>query len=632
MRSHTTAMLLIASLTIVTSPTSATEKLFYDSRAEIPESARWNLADLFPSVEAFEAALTRVDGMIPQLTAFEGRLSESPDVLADALNLNYAVESAAEDILVYAAQWQHTDTRDAAANAALQRAQGLVARLGEATSFFAPEISQMPQSTIDAFLKSPALAEYRHVIDNIHRMAPHTRSQEVESVLAGSSQLRSSPRDTYSALADADLQWPTIEGADGQPMVATVSQFYTFMADPDRRVRRDAAAAIFGTYDSFGNTFAATLAGLIQKDTWLAKVRHYDTALDASLDSINVPRTVPDTLVSTVRANVDAIHDYVDLRKEVLGLDDFHLYDLYVNLVPDSNATYSFDEGWALAMRFWSETYGPEYAAVAQRARTERWIDVYTSAGKRGGAYSWGSYNSHPYLFLNWGGTLEDVFTLVHEMGHSIHGYLANHNNPYQDAGYSLFVAEVASVASESLFFEWMMAHTTDPSERLAMLHHRMNAITGSFLRQIFFHEFEVAAHTAAEHGEPVTKSSLGDIWSEIWTAYYGPGATLDDWYRSGWARIPHFYRTYYVWVYASSFAAGEAIAERFREGDETAVQDYLAALKLGGSVYPMKALETAGVDMTDPEVIATVMVRYRELVAEMRTLLEAKKGASPAN
>jgi oligoendopeptidase F len=355
---------------------------------------------------------------------------------------------------------------------------------------------------------------------------------------------------------------------------------------------------------------------------WLARTRNYSSSLEAALDADNVPRIVPDAMVATVHANLDAIHRYVALRQKVLGLEDFHIYDMYVPMVAEGQASYTFDEGWTLAMEFWRSTFGEEYAAVAERGRNERWIDVYTSPGKRGGAYSWGSYNSHPYLFLNWGGKLGDVFTLVHEMGHSIHTYLASASQPYHLAGYSLFVAEVGSVASESLFFEWMLDRAKTPETRLALLNHRLNSMTGTFLRQLFFHEFEAAAHAMAERGEPITKASLGEIWGDLWTTYYGPAVTLDEVYRSGWARIPHFYRTFYVWKYASSFAAGEAIAGRFRSGDSTAVDDYLTCLKLGGSVYPMDAIKRAGVDLTDPEVIGTVMVRWNEILTEMEKLL----------
>jgi oligoendopeptidase F len=618
-----TSILLVVILALAGAAAAEdTEKLMYDSRDEIPEAYRWNIADILPDEAAFDATIEEVQAMIPDLLAFKGRLGESADTLADALDLYYGMQQTAEDAFVWANQGQHTDTRDENANAIQARSRAFVAKLGEVGSFVSPEIAQIPPDTLAEFLENERLATYRHNIEDIARVAPHIRSEEVEQVLASASLLRGAPTQIYSFLTDTDIEWPTIEGADGEDVVATPSLFYTFLDSDDRRLRRDAALAIFGTYDDHGNTLSATLGASIQKDVWLARVRDYGSSLEAALDADNVPRVVPDTMVEAVHANLDAIHRYVALRQKVLGLDDFHIYDLYVPIVEEGQASYTFDEGWALAMEFWTETFGEEYASVAQRGRDERWIDVYTSPGKRGGAYSWGSYNSHPYLFLNWGGTLGDVFTLVHEMGHSVHTYLANEAQPYHLAGYSLFVAEVGSVASESLFFEWMLDRAATPDERLALLNHRLNSMTGTFLRQLFFHEFESAAHAMAERGEPITKASLGKVWGDLWTTYYGPAVTLDEVYRSGWARIPHFYRTFYVWKYASSFAAGEAFAGRVRSGDESAVDDYIGVLKKGGSVYPMDALKLAGVDLTDPEVIGTVMVRWNEILSEMEQIL----------
>ena len=598
------------------------EQLFYETRDEIPIQYRWSLEDIFPDVAAWEAAYTKVEAGIPELAAFKGRLAESPDVLLGAIELQYELSRTIEDIFVYASQRQNIDTRDADANTLVGRARSLYAKFGEATAFFEPEIVQMPDATIAKYLEDPRLETYDHVLDNILRTKAHTRSQEVEEVLAGAALLRAAPQQTYGFLTNADIEWPTIKGEDGKEAKVIPGLYYTYMSSQDRRVRKDAALALFGTYDSYGNTYSGTYGGLVHKDVWMAKTRHYPSTLDMVLDQTNVPSSVVETLVSTVHDNLDAVHDYIDLRKEVLGLDDFHIYDLYVSMVPEGEATYTFDGGWALAMAFWKETFGEEYAAVAARGLAERWIDVYPNTGKQGGAYSWGTYNSHPYLFLNWGGTLEDVSTLVHEMGHSIHTYLANSNQPYHVSDYSLFVAEVASVASESLFFEWMMNRTEDPTQRLALLNLRMNSIVGTFLRQIFFHEFEYAAHAAGEAGQPLTKEALGKIWGDLWLEYYGDKVTLDDEFKTGWARIPHFYRTYYVWVYATSFAAGEAIAGRFRAGDETAVQDYLETLKLGGSVYPMDALKRAGVDMNDPTVIRAVMDNFRKILAEMEDIL----------
>jgi len=598
------------------------EQLQWEDRNDIPEAYRWNIADILPDEAAFDATVTKVEEMLPKLKAYQGRLAESPDVLADALDLFNEIQKAGEDAIVWANQRQNTDTRDQAANATQAKSRALGGKVGEAASFLAPEIAQIPADTIESFLKNERLATYRHVIDDIMRTAAHIRSSEVEQVLAASSLLRGSPRQTYSYLTDADIVWPKITGADGDEVTATPSLFYSFLSSDDRRLRRDAALAIFETYDAHGNTFSSTLGASIQKDIWIARTRNYSSSLEAALDADNVPRIVPDAMVEAVHANLDAIHRYVALRQKVLGIEDYHIYDMYVPIVPEAKASYTFDEGWAMAMEFWTETFGEEYAAVAERGRSERWIDVYASTGKRGGAYSWGTYNSHPYLFLNWGGKLDDVFTLVHEMGHSIHTYLANAEQPYHLSNYSLFVAEIGSVASESLFFEWMLDRADTPEARLALLNHRLNSMTGTFLRQLFFHEVEAAAHAMAERGEPLTKASLGEIWGNLWTTYYGPAVTLDEAYKSGWARIPHFYRTFYVWKYASSFAAGEAIAGRFRSGDETAVDDYLACLKLGGSVYPMDAIKRAGVDLTDPEVIGTVMVRWNEILTEMEKLL----------
>jgi oligoendopeptidase F len=598
------------------------EKLFYENREDIPEQYRWDLELIFPDIDAWEAAYATVEAKIPELAAFKGRLGESADVMVAATGLFYEVSKTLADIYVYAGQWQRTDTRNADANTLVGRAEALDAVVGQATAFFTPEIVQLPDETIAAYLQDPRLETYGHVIDDILRTKAHTRSQEVEELLAASALLQASPSQTYHFLTSADIEWPTIKDENNEDKKVIPGLYYTFMSSQDRRVRRDAALALFGTYDTYGNTYSGTYNGLVQKDVWMAKNRHYPSTLDMVLDGDNVPRSVVETLVATVHDNLDAVHQYIELRKKVLGLEDFHIYDLYVSMVPAGEKTYTFDEAWALAMEFWKETFGEEYAAAAERARRERWIDVYSSEGKRGGAFSWGTYNSVPYLFLNWGGTLDDVTTLVHEMGHSIHKHLAIENQPYHDYGSSLFVAEVASVASESLFFEWLLERTTDPTERLALLNQRMNDIVGTFLRQIFFHEFEHAAHVMAEEGKPLTKESLGKAWGDLWLEYYGDTVTLDDEFKGGWARIPHFYRTYYVWKYATSFAAGEAIAGRFRAGDTTAVSDYLEALKLGGSVYAMDAVKRAGVDMNDPDVIRAVMDRFRSILAQMEEML----------
>jgi oligoendopeptidase F len=603
----------------------AAEQKVYESRAEVPLEYRWNLADILASTDAFDEAISKVEAAIPKIQAYAGRLGESPEVLADALALRFEIEPTVEDILVYASQGRRQDTRNAEAKESEARALNLLAKYNEATSFFDPEIAQIPDEKIAEYRTHPRLATYDHMIDNIVRTKQHIRSAEVEEVLAGAALLTGAPRQIYGNLHDADLEWPTIEGDGGEQVTATPSLYYQFLSSTDRRLRRDAALAIFGTYTDYGNTFASTLAASIHKDGWLARTRQYNSTLEMALDADAVPPALVETLVATVHDNLDVIHRYIELRKKILGLDAIHIYDLYVNLGSEAGRSYTFDEGWQLAMDFWRETFGEEYAAIAGRGRTERWIDVYPNVGKEGGAFSWGTYNSPPYLVLNWGGTLEDVFTLVHEMGHSIHTYLAAANQPYHAYDYSLFIGELGSVASESLFYEWLLERTTERSERLVLLNQRINNIVGTFLRQIFFHEFEATAHAMAARGEPLTKESLGEAWATLWTTYYGEGSELDEEFKAGWARPDHYYRTFYVWKYASSFAAGEAVAARFRAGDEAAVEDYLETLKLGGSVYPMDALARAGVDMTDPEVIRAAMIRFDETIDEMEKLLEAE-------
>ncbi|MFH1277112.1 MAG: oligoendopeptidase F [Candidatus Eisenbacteria bacterium] len=603
----------------------ADEVMYYGTRDEIPLQYRWNLDDIFPSVEMWNQAYERVENRIPEMEKYRGRLGESALTLAEGIAAMFDLLRVQGELQVYAGQYRDQDTKNAEANELYARMNGLSSRVSQAIAFVDPEITQIDEKKLEKFRKNERLKTYGHYLDNLIRQKPHIRSGEVEELLASMSLVARAPYEAYSNLTSADIQWPKIM-VKGEEKTVSPALYYSFVSDQDRSVRKEAALALFQTYTDFANTFAATYGGSVQKDVFMARTRNFDTAIDAKMFEVNVPTEVIETLVSTVHENLELIHEYAALRKELLDLDEFHVYDLYVGLVSEADTKYGYDEAYDIALDFWKTTYGDEYYQVAKDAYDKRWVDVYAGEGKRGGAYSWGSYDSHPYLLLNWGGTLEDVFTLVHEMGHSIHTYLANRNQDFPNAEYSLFVAEVASVASEALFLDYMMNRVETDVERLNLLDIYMGNITGTFLRQIFFHEFELKAHTMAEAGEALTKESLGEVYAEMWKQYYGPDLVLDEEFHAGWARIPHFYRTYYVWVYATSFAAGEAIAARVREGETTAVGDYLAMLKLGGSVYPLEALGTAGVDMTDPAVIRTVMDRYGETLRQMSTMLRELK------
>ena len=600
---------------------------YYSSRDEIPTQYTWDLSLIFKSRDDFEAAYKTLEESIPAMEEMKGTLGKSADNIAAALAMNFGLWEQFSELQVYASQTRDLDTRNNDANDMYLRVRGLAAKVSQATSFIDPEITTISDKKLTKFRKSEALAPWQHYIDNLVRLKPHIRNKEVEQLLAAAGPMSGAGFEAYSNLTTADAKWPEIVDEKGDTVTATPSLYYSFVSNQDRRIRKDASMAIFGTYTQYGNTFAATYNGQLQNDIFFTQARNYDRTLDRVLANSNVPSSVVNNLVETVHNNIELPQQYAELRKEILGIDEFHVYDLYVPLVAEAQRSFTFAQAKDLALSFWRETYGEEYAAIGERAFNERWVDVYANEGKRGGAYSWGTYNSVPYLLLNWGGTLEDVFTLVHEMGHSVHTYMANKNQPFQYSDYSLFVAEVASVASEALFFEWMLERTEDPTERLDLLNLHLNNITGTFLRQIFFHEFEDRAHKLAESGAAVTQESLGDIYEDLWKQYYGPELVLDPEYRAGWARVSHFYRSYYVWVYATSFSAGQAIAANFRSGNqEEAVQGYLDMLKLGGSVYPMDALKVAGVDMNDPNVIQSVMVDYKQTLDEMGKLLRARK------
>jgi oligoendopeptidase F len=598
------------------------EVIYYESRDEIPMNYQWDLTPIFASQADYDRAFAEVDRGIAGIEAYRGRLGDSAERLASGLQAVSDLFEQTWELAVYAGQSRDTKTTDPEALDRYNRFQALAAKAFQTVSFVEPEIAEIPDKKLEKYRKNEKVRAFDHYLDNIVRQKPHIRSAEVEEVLASAALMAGAPQDAYSNMVDADIEWPKIRGEKGDSVVVTPALYYSFLANQNRDIRREAGLALFRTYDNYGNTFAATYGGHVQRNLFFAKNRGFERALEAKLFELNIPYDVIASLVAAVHDNYPLIHRYISLREEVLGIDDHHVYDLYVSLIPEWEKKISYEEGYKLALDFWKETYGEEYFTVGKMAYDDRWIDVYGHKGKRGGAYSWGSYNSHPYLLLNWGGTLEDVFTLVHEMGHSIHTYLTTENQPFHYSDYSPFVAEVASVASEALLLDYMLDRAESDMERLYLLDLYLGNIVGTFIRQIFFHEFEENSHKMAEAGEALTKETLRELHGKLWQDYYGPELVLDDEFKADWCRIPHFYRTFYVWSYASSFAAGEAIAARVRAGEKGAVEDYLAMLKLGGSVYPMEALTRAGVDMTDPKVIQTVMKRFGETLDQMTVLL----------
>ncbi len=605
-------------LALCAAPSSGEEILYYENRADIPEQYTWDLGLYFEDEKAWDESFARLEAMLPSVETYRGRVGESPATMASAIEAMMAMSKLLGPLYVNAHQKIHLLRSDPVGAEQAGRITSLSARVSEATSFIEPEIAALPAEKIAQFREADELASYRHYLDNIWRLQPHYRSPEVEEVVAGSSLPGQGHVNAYESLSYGDIVWPSIEDENGEEAVVSPGQFGRFMTSTDRELRQRAFEAHLGKIEQFKNTQAATLGAKIHRDVWLAQVYRYPSAEAAALASTNVPEAVMENLVATVHDNVDKIAGYDDLRRRILGYDELQLWDRSVPLIAEAGQTYSFEEAWALAMAFWRETFGDEFADIAQQALDSRWVDVYSNEGKRGGAYSWGTYRNPYYLMLNWQGDFDSVSTLVHEMGHSVHGVLASRNQSYHDAGVDLFVAEVGSVASQSLFGEWMLERTRDPAQRKLLIDYALTNIRDIFVRQIFFHEWESRVHALAEAGEALTADSLGKVYLDLSDLYYGEVMQPHPLNHVYWARISHFYRNFYVWKYATSFAAGEALAARFRAGDKGAAEDYVNMLKLGGSVYPLDVLRAGGVDMTDPAVIRAVMDRFGELQGQL--------------
>jgi oligoendopeptidase F len=601
-----------------TATSAAEEVLYFEDRAAIPQQYTWDLSLYFADAAAWDEAFAEVEAMLPQLDPFRGRVTESPKTMAEALETQFALSRRLEPLFINAQQKSHLVRSDELGAQQSGRVQSLYARLMSASAFIEPEIAALPDEAIAGFREAEVLAPYRHYLDNIWRLREHSRSPEVEEVVAASSLSGDGHAKAFEELSYADIEWPTVVDENGEEAVVTPGQFGRLRSSTDQAARQRAWVAHLEAIGEYRNTFAATLGSKIQRDVWLAGVHRFPNAVEAALAATNVPAEVMDTLVETVHENLGAVQGYNDLRRKVLGLERLQPWDTQVPLLADGGRSYTFSEAWELAMAFWRETFGDEFADIAQQALDQRWVDVYSNQGKRGGAYSWGAYRMPRYLFLNWGGKFDDVSTLVHEMGHSVHGVLADRNQSYHEADVDLFVAEVGSVASESLFAEWMLARSQDPAERRQVLDHALNSIRNTFVTQIFFHEWEARVHAMAEAGEALTADAMGQVYVDLLALYNADTIAEHPLDAVYWARIPHFYRNFYVWKYATSFAAGEALAARFRSGDRSAASDYLAMLKLGGSVYPLEVLKAGGVDLADPAVIKAVMERFATLQAEL--------------
>ncbi len=594
----------------------------YASRAEVPVEDTWRLEDIYETTELWEADAKKAESLTAELAARKGHVMDSAASLLEVIDLDERLEVILGRLYCYAVMRSHEDTAAEAPKALAARATQLYVKTSEATAFITPEILAGDDGLIEKYISAePKLEPYRLMFQRILRRKAHILPAEQESILAAMGELAGAPDDAFSMLTDADMDFGEITDENGAKQPLTQEAYGRYISSPDRRVRKEAFEGIHKTFAKFRNTLGATYSANVKADVTFARLRRYDSALEASLYGNEIPVSVYDGLVSAVNASLPALHDYVALKKKALGVDHMEPYDLYAPFTKEIQRSYSYDDAKKLVLQAIAPL-GEEYAAVMKRAFDERWIDVYENKGKRSGAYSWGCWGVHPYMLLNYGGTFRDVSTLAHEGGHSVHTWLSNANQPQTYADYTLFVAEVASTVNEMLLAEYLLKNTDDRDEKIFLLNQQIELIRQTIYRQTLFAEFERDVHEMAAKGEPLTPEGMNRMWSELNTRYYGEEVGSNPDLAAEWSRIPHFYRAFYVYQYATSLSAAVALTDGILNGGRAERDAYLGLLKGGCSKDPITLLRDAGVDMSTPEPVEHALKVFARKTAELKALL----------
>ncbi|MDY5972101.1 MAG: oligoendopeptidase F [Butyricicoccus sp.] len=581
----------------------------------------WALTDLFPTDDAWRAELSRVRGLLPALAAYQGRLGESAATLLAFLRLGDDLSRALDALGNYARRKNDEDTRVPAYQEMSAQYMNLAVEVNRTSAFETPEILAIPDETLDAFYAAePGLEHYRLALTRIRRERPHILSAECEALLAAAGQMSQAPDDIFSFLNDADLTFPDAADSAGKTHPVTHATFIPLLHDPDRVLRKSAFQSLYSVYGQFRNTFAAVLSAQMKQLQFFADARHYDSALEAALSGNEVPTGIYRSLIDAVRQGLPAMHRYVSLRKRLLGVDELHFYDLYTPIVADQDISVDYEQAKQTALAALAPM-GEDYLALLREGFSSRWIDVYPGPGKRSGAYSAGPYGAHPYVLLNYTDKLDDMFTLVHEMGHALHSYLSNANQSVTYANYTIFVAEVASTCNESLLMQHLLRTTDDKRRRAYLINYFLEQFRATLYRQTMFAEFELWCSEQTQKGEALTAEALSNKYLALNRDYYGPDIVLDDEIALEWARIPHFYYDFYVYQYATGFSAAIALSQRILREGKPAVDDYLGFLKGGCSADPISLLRGAGVDMATPAPTADALRLFDELVSELEEL-----------
>jgi len=591
------------------------------TREEVRQEDTWALEDLYETQEAWEADYRRLEQEIGELAAYEGKLAEGAQVLLSMQKKCDELNRLAEKIYVYANQRLHENTDNGISQSLADRAQRLLVRLSEAQAYIEPEILALPGGLIEKYLEeNEKLLVYKQYFENMIRQREHVLDKAGEELLAGVGELSEGPKDIFSMFNNADIRFPCIQGEDKEPVEVTHGRFLSFLQSRDRRVRREAFQALYGTYGQYRNTLAAVYRANVKQEVFAARVRRYGSDLEGALDRNHIPVSVYDNLIDAVHAYLPQMHRYVQLRKRLLGVDELHMYDLYVPMVEEESETISFDQAKEMVLEG-LKPMGKEYLDLLKEGFSSRWIDVCENQGKRSGAYSWGAYGTHPYVLLNYQENLNHVFTLAHEMGHALHSWYSDRCQPYIYAGYKIFVAEVASTCNEALLIHHLIETAKTPKRKAYLINYFLEQFRTTLFRQTMFAEFEKMAHGLQEQGETLTADRLCEIYYELNRQYFGEEMVVDREIELEWARIPHFYTPFYVYQYATGFSAAIALAKRILELGEPAVKEYKSFLKGGSSKYPLDLLRMAGVDMERKEPVEDALRVFVQYLDEMEKL-----------
>ncbi|TCT12307.1 oligopeptidase F [Natranaerovirga pectinivora] len=587
-------------------------------RSEIDDTYKWCLNDIISSLETFENIYNSCLENLKEIALFKDHLTKNASDLLRCLQLKDTLLMDLETLYVYSNMTLHEDTTNNHSQVLSERASNLQSIITQGLSFIEPELIELTSEKISALTKEePSLKTYEHYLNNLLRKKEHILSKELEALLSKATDFSTSIQTIFSMFNEADIKFPEIIGEEGNPVELTKGRFISFMESKDRRVRKDAFEALLSTYNNHRNTLAAIYTSSVKKHVFYKNARRFSSSLEASLYENNISTEVYTQLISTVNDYLPTMHRYVDLRKRVLKLEDIHFYDLYTPMIKDVRTTISYSDA-KNTVKDALMPLGQDYIDLLDIAFDNRWIDVYENKGKRSGAYSWGTYNSHPYVLLNFDDSIKNMFTLAHEMGHALHSYLSNKNQAYVNSHYSIFLAEVASTVNEALLMQYLLAKTEDPSTKLYLLNYYMEQFRGTVFRQTMFAEFEKITHEIVENGDPLTSEKLCEIYYDLNIKYYGPQLNTDRLIEIEWARIPHFYYNFYVFQYATGYSAAIALSKKILTEGASAVNAYLEFLKSGGSDYSLEILKKAGVDMTSSIPITSALDEFEKIVSEM--------------